>query len=157
MEFRPSVLGAEAPINGGVGGIALPLQGLDFPAEGGLVGDTPPEAGAGQHAKLDLRHVKPTAVLGCVVELQPFNDTPDLRGREGLVQGSWTMGVQIIQDNPHHLGIRVGLVHQPTHLMGEVLPGPALGDGHVPPTPQRLTGQEQAPMPLTLLRNTSTF
>ena len=90
MEFRPGVLCAEAPMNGGVGGIALPLQSMDFPAEGGLVGDTPPEAGAGQHAKLDLRHVDPTGVLGCVVELQPFNDTPGLGGKEGLVQGSWT-------------------------------------------------------------------
>ncbi len=35
------------------------------------------------------------------------------------------------------------LIHQPTHLVGEVLPCPALGDGHLPPAPQRLTGQKQ--------------
>ena len=53
------------------------------------------------------------------------------------------MGVQIIQDDPHYLDLGVGLVHQPTHLVGEVNHGAALGDGHVPPAPQRLTGQEQ--------------
>lgn len=42
MEFRPGILGVKPPIDGGSGGITLPLQGLDFPAEGGLVGDTPP-------------------------------------------------------------------------------------------------------------------
>ena len=39
------------------------------------------------------------------------------------------MSVQVIQNNPHHLGLRVGLVHQPPHLVGEVLPCPSLGDG----------------------------
>ena len=56
MELPPGVLGSKPPVDGGLGGIALPLQGLDFPAEGGLGGDTLPEAGAGQHAKLGLRH-----------------------------------------------------------------------------------------------------
>jgi hypothetical protein len=51
----------------------------------GLVGDTQPEAGASQHAKLDLRHVEPTAVLEGVVELQPFHDMPGFSGGEGLM------------------------------------------------------------------------
>ncbi len=56
MEFPPGVLGSKTPVDGGMGGIALPLQGLDFPAEGGFGGDALPEAAASQHAKLDLRH-----------------------------------------------------------------------------------------------------
>ncbi len=85
MELPPGILGSKAPVDGSLGGIALPFQGLDFPAEGGLVEGTPPEAGASQHAKLDLRHVEPTAVFGRVMELQPFYDPPGLRGGEGLV------------------------------------------------------------------------
>ena len=54
MEFGSGVLGVEPPVDGGSGGVALPHQGLDFPAEGILVGETPPEAGAGQYAELDL-------------------------------------------------------------------------------------------------------
>ena len=85
MEFRPRILGSGSPIDGGLGRVALPLYGQDFPAEGGLVGDTPPEAGASQHAKLDLHHVEPAAVLGCVVKLQPFYDAPGLIRGKGLV------------------------------------------------------------------------
>ena len=60
MEFRAGFLGSESPMDGDLGGIALLLQGLDSLAEGGFVWDTPPEAGASQHAKLYLRHVEPT-------------------------------------------------------------------------------------------------
>ena len=81
MELPPGVLGSKPPVDGGLGGIALPLQGLDFPAEGGLGGDTLTEARASQHAKLDLRHIQPTAVLGRVVKLEAFHDTPK--------HGSW--------------------------------------------------------------------
>ena len=56
MEFPPGVMGSKPPVDGSLGGIALPLQGLDLPAEGGLVRDTLTEAGARQDAKLDLRH-----------------------------------------------------------------------------------------------------
>ena len=56
MEFRLGILGVKPPMDGGLGGIALPFQGSDFPAEVGLVGYTPPEARASQHAELDLRH-----------------------------------------------------------------------------------------------------
>ena len=56
MEFPAGVLGSKPPVDGGLGGVALPLQGLDLLAEGGLGGNTLTEAGARQHAKLDLRH-----------------------------------------------------------------------------------------------------
>ena len=85
MELPPGVLSSKAPIDGGLVGIALPFQGLDFPEERSLVGDAPPEARAGQHAKLNLCHVQPTAVFGCVVELQPFHDAPGLSRGKGLV------------------------------------------------------------------------
>ena len=85
MKLCPGILGVKPPMDGSSGGIALPFQGLYFPAESGLVRDTPPEAGASQNAKLDLRHVEPTAVFGRVVELQPFYDPPGLGGGEGLV------------------------------------------------------------------------
>ncbi len=43
MELAPSILGVKAPMDCGLGGIALPFQGLDFPAEDGLVRDAPSE------------------------------------------------------------------------------------------------------------------
>jgi len=85
MEIPPGVMGSKPPVDGSLGGIALPLQGLDLPAEGGLVRDTLPEARARQYAKLDLRHVQPTTVLGCVVKLEAFHDAPGLSGGESLI------------------------------------------------------------------------
>ena len=59
------------------------------------------------------------------MELQPFYDAPGLGGGEALgealLEGSGAVGVQIVQDHPDRLDLRVGLVHQPAHLMGEVL------------------------------------
>jgi hypothetical protein len=36
-------------------------------------------------------------VLGSVVELQPLGNAPGLGRREGLVEGRWPVGVQIVQ------------------------------------------------------------
>ena len=85
MELRPGILGAEAPINGGPSSISFPFQGLDVSTEISLAGGTFFQTRTGQDAELDLRHVEPTAVLGCVMELQPFYNPSGLRGREGLV------------------------------------------------------------------------
>ncbi len=85
MQFGPCILSTEPPIDSGFSSIALPLQGFDFPEEGALIGDTPLEATASQDTELDLRHIEPTAVLGSMVELQPFHDAPGLSGRKCLV------------------------------------------------------------------------
>ena len=56
MEFSSGILGGEAPLDDGTGLIAFPLQSLDFPAEGFLVGQPLPETVAGEDTELDLRH-----------------------------------------------------------------------------------------------------
>ena len=109
----------------------------------GSFGDALLEAGAGQHAELDFRHIQPTPVLGGVVELQPFGDPAGLGRWEGLVQGSCPVGVQIVQDHSHHRDLWIGLIHQPAHLAGEVLHGAPLRNLHVAPTGHRFAGQEQ--------------
>ena len=100
MEFGSGVLCVEPPVDGGLGGVSLRDQGLDFPSEGLLSGEPLPEAGTGQYAELDFRHVQPTAVFGGVVKLQPLGDAPGFRSRESLVQRRRTVGVQIVQDYP---------------------------------------------------------
>ena len=80
MELPPGVLGSKPPVDGGSGGISLLFESLDLPIKGNLVGDTLPQAGSCQDTELDLRHIEPTAVLGRMVELQPFYDPPGLRG-----------------------------------------------------------------------------
>ena len=68
MKFGSGILGVEPPVGDGLGGVAFAYQGLDLPPESLLVGDPLPQAGAGQQAELDFRHVQPTAVLRRVLD-----------------------------------------------------------------------------------------
>ena len=86
---------------------------------------------AGQHAELDFRHIQPTPVLGGVMELQPFRNPSGLGRWEGLVPRRRAAGVQVVQDQPHHRDLRIGFIHQPAHLMGEVLHGAPLSHRHM--------------------------
>ena len=117
-------------------------RGPDFPLERVFVGEPLPQAGTGQYAELDFGQVQPTAVLRRVVEFQPFGNPPRLGCREGLVQGRHSVGVQVVQDHPDHWDLRVGFIHQPAHLLGEVLHRAPFSNRHLPPTRQRLAGQE---------------
>ena len=143
MQFGSGVLGVEAPVDGGSGVVALHDQSVYFPPQGLLAGEPLLQTGAGQYAELDLRHVQPTPVPGGVVELQSPGNPPGFLSWESLVQRCPAMGVQIVQDDPYHLGFRVGFIHQPAHPAGEVLHRAPLGHCHLPPARQRLTGQEQ--------------
>ena len=86
MKFGAGVSGFKPPVDTSSGGVALRHQGLDFPPERLLVGEPLLQAGAGQHAELDFRHIQPTPVLGGVMELQPFRNPSGLGRWEGLVQ-----------------------------------------------------------------------
>ena len=143
VEFGSGIRGVEPPVDDGLGGVALGDQGLNLLPESILVGETLPEAATGQDTELDFRQVQPTSVLGGVVELQPLGNPPGLGCCKGLVQGRRPVRVQIVQDQPHHLYLRVSLVHQTAYLMGEVLHGAPLGHRHVAPAGQGFTGQEQ--------------
>ena len=97
MQVGSGVMGVEAPVDGGLGGVALSNQSLDLPPESFLVGEPLSEAGAGQYAELDFRHIQPTSVLGGVVELQPFGNPPGLRCRERFVQRRHAVSVQVVR------------------------------------------------------------
>ncbi len=135
MVFRPGVLDAETPVDDGPGLIALPLQGMDPPAEGFVVREPLPQAAAGDDAELNFRHTEPTAVHRRLVKLQPLGYAQGLRCRKGLVQRRLAMGVQVVLNHSNHPGLRVGLIHQPAHLVGEVLFGAPFRYLQMPPSP----------------------
>ena len=56
MEFPSGVLGGEAPVDGGCRTVAVRYAGVDGPFQAVLIGVSPPQAGSGQHAELDLCH-----------------------------------------------------------------------------------------------------
>ena len=79
-------------------------------------------------------------MLGCVVKLQPLGDAPRLSRRKGLVQRRHPMGVEVVENHPDHWDIGISFIHQPAHLMGEVPGGAPLGNRHMPPACQGLSG-----------------
>ena len=74
-----------------------------------------------EHTQFNLGHIEPTAMFGRVVELQALCDSCGLRGVESLVQRSQLVGVEIVQHHTDQVGLRICMVHQPRHLMCEVL------------------------------------
>ena len=87
--------------------------------------------------------LSPTTVLGSVVKLQAFAYSPSLLGLEGFVEGSWFVGVEVVQHHPDLLGRWVSFIGQPPHLLSEVHHGTTFGHCHMPPARQGLAQHEQ--------------
>ena len=95
---------------------------------------------------------------GRTVQLYPQSLPPTLIGGGFIAAGpgpaaerGHPMRVQIVENQPDHRDIRVGLIHQPPHLLSEVLHGALPGYRHVAPAPARLTGEEQVACPCPLV------
>ena len=82
-------------------------------------------------------------MFGRVVKLQTFGDASGLGSWKGLVQGRHAVSVQVVEDHANHWGVGIGHVHQPLHLVGEVVNSAPLGAGHLSPARQGLAGQEE--------------
>jgi hypothetical protein len=74
---------------------------------------------------VDLRfcHVQPTAVFGCVMELELLQNPPSFLGRECLIQARAVVRVQVVLDQPDLLGTGIMDVHQLPHACGIVPSG----------------------------------
>ncbi len=70
-------------------------------------------------------------MLGGVVKLQTLGNATGLSRRKRLVEGRHPMRVQVVEHQPDHRDVGIAIVHQPLHLMGEVLHGALLGNGHM--------------------------
>ena len=66
-EFAVSILGGEFPFDGTGLGIALADIGVDFEAQGRLIGNSPRNTRIGKNGQFDLSNVEPAAVLWDVV------------------------------------------------------------------------------------------
>ena len=101
VHFDASVLDGESPVYGRSGLVSFCLQGRNFTTEGLFIGNAPAQDSPPQDAEFDLCHIEPTAVFGSVVKLQTPGDAPGFSGREGLVERSRFMGVEIVQHHPY--------------------------------------------------------
>ena len=73
-------------------GIALALPGFDLSNEDVALADAAVQALAVQHTDLDLSHVQPTGMFGCVMEFQALEDAVRFGRREGFIQGTGGVG-----------------------------------------------------------------
>ena len=98
-----------------------------------LMGDAAGEALPPQRAQLDLSHVQPRAVLGRVVDLQPVRQALGLLRRERLVQAGRRVGVELVHDQHHPLGLAVAPLEQRADEVGPVGAAAVFGHRDMPP------------------------
>ena len=86
LELDAGILGGEAPVHPYCVPVALLLPRSHLPPQSALVGNTAVQALPGHHPDFDLRHIQPTAMLGSVMDLQPFGDAPRFGRLKGFIQ-----------------------------------------------------------------------
>src|SRR5919206_1830826 len=143
FEFLTRIGDREAPVNGGLLGVALLFPGRDLTHERGFVGDTAVEALLLEHTQLHLGHVQPAPMLGGVRQLQLPGDAPRLSRLERFIERRELMRIEIVQHHPNHRGFWVAFVHQPLHRMREVDLGPLLCHPHMPPASLRFHKEKE--------------
>src|SRR5829696_6462030 len=151
LELDPRLLCAEAPVYGTLVGVTLGFPRTHFLGKRLLVGDAPIQTLASEHRELDLGHVQPRAVLGGVVDLQPFQQTPSFTRGERLIQSGRGMGVEIVQNQNDLLGLRVVQIYKLLYAVCPVKLGAPLGDADVTPASQRLANDEEVGRPVALV------
>ena len=85
FQLDARVIGSEAPVHSHHVPVALVLPGVNFPAQRLLIRNPAVQALPGQHSDFNLGHIQPTPMLGGVVNLQTFGDTPRFHRLERLV------------------------------------------------------------------------
>jgi hypothetical protein len=77
---------------------------FDLAAECGAMGNPTIKALPTQGAQFDLGHVQPTAMFGCVVNLESVSQSFGFGWRKGLVQAGRRVGVELIHYQHQFLG-----------------------------------------------------
>ena len=76
------------------------------------------------------------------MNLQPFDQRAGHGRLEGLVPRGRLVGVEVVHDQDHLLGVRIADLQQVAHLAGEIDGGASFGHGDVAAPGQGFTGQE---------------
>ena len=105
----------------------------DFSSQRLGIRNPPVQALTAEDRELDLDHVEPGGVLGRVVERQLLREPPGLWCREGGVERSGGVGVQVIDHKSDACSVGELLVDEPPDHLGDVLLAMMVGDEHVAP------------------------
>src|SRR4030066_1791710 len=104
------VRSGKVPVYLGLPVIPVALPRGDVALHSYQIGNSPIQALPIQGAKLDLRHIEPTAVLWCVMDFEAFCQPPGFLRRKHLVEGSSAMGVQVVHDQTYLDSVWVAFV-----------------------------------------------
>jgi len=86
LEFDPGIVRGDLPIDVGFLVIAFVLPGGRFFDQRLLVGNPAGQVLTGEDVQFDFGHVEPTAVLRCVDDLDPMDDSTSFLRQEGFVE-----------------------------------------------------------------------
>src|ERR1039457_6948289 len=140
--FDAGIVGGEAPVYGCDTVVSVEFPGRHLLPHQGDVRDSSIEALAIELAKFDFADIKPTSVLGRVVDFQSAGQSSSLFRREGFVKGSRTVSVQVVHYQAGLRGLRVTFIQHAFDESAPVLAGAVFGDGDVAASGQRFDLQE---------------
>ena len=81
-------------------------------------------------------------MLGGVMDVQSFEETPSDGGFKRLIKGSGFMSVEVIQDQDHFLGMGIMHFQQRLDDLGEIHGGASIGHGDVSLSGEGFNGHE---------------
>jgi hypothetical protein len=152
MQFLSGSHGGKTPRKGGFGRVAFLFIRGNFLLKRGVVGDAPRQTLPTQNAQLALRPIQPTAVLRRVMHLQFLQQAAGLRWGKGLIQRGRLVGMEVIQQHPNPLRLRVPLIDQPLHVLGKGPHRPLCRDRNVAPAGVRRCKQKKVAGAVALVR-----
>jgi len=101
-----------------------------------------------EYAQLDLGHVQPTALLGCVVELEAIKVRLSNVWWEELIEAGRIVCVELIDHHPDALGIRVVVIREFDHPVDPFGGASSLGNLDGDPASQRFCGKVNPLFPI---------
>src|SRR5499427_10298551 len=151
MKFLPCSRGCESPCNRGMGRIACVFIHGGLTGERGFVWYPPVQTLSSQDTQFDFGHIQPTAVLGCVMPFELFQNAPRFCGGKGCIERGGFVRVQVVHHETNHLGFWIADIDQPAHLLGKVQHRPLRSDGNMPPARLRFTEHKEVARPVALV------
>src|SRR2546423_13525524 len=118
MELVTSIVGGEAPRDGTVLSIALGLQGGDALAQVLHACHTTRQTATSKDTDLDLGHIQPTAMFGCIVKLHPLQNAAGLLPLQGFIQRWTRMGIVVMLHDADLFNLLKDLINQREGVKG---------------------------------------
>jgi len=96
-QFEICILPSKAPLDGASCCISRALPGIDLGLQDAAIGNASVQTLATKNANLDLRHVQPARVFGCVVELDSTQEFVGSTLAQNVIEALPEVRVEVVQ------------------------------------------------------------